>query len=525
MQHVPGKTDTRLEVLVVLRVGLAYADKRKVGRIESYEAVFRVGGRHVPGITHTKFQRQVRLDLEAVLGKEVEGRLVDAVGDVANGPGGDIGRVRDEVSGCLIGELSRIAVEVIVEEIAPFRAELEGMTAMYPAQRIAEHQHGIAASLREGALVAKGQAAQRIDQDGGHRLLIRSQSGAQSQRIGISGVVGSERDMDAVGADAGLVHQRGAEHRSFVQGEHLAVALARVAKAGDAGARAGLDAQIVLEHVVAVQAVLLAENVMNVRRALVDIHGRSARTQEGRLSVEGSVGCRYETQQGPGRRPAGRQNRVAGGGIEYLVGQGQSLALAYSFITHKKEGLVFENRPAQVAAELVALERRNPVGSRYNITHNGDRVKGVAGVEKVVTNKIIELAVILIGARPGCDIDDGSGVASEFRAVGGIIDLELRHRVDGRLEGDLVLHHIVQVDSVDHEIDRVFAIAGGVEGKRALSAQRSGQKAVLRRRYGSRNQQRQIDKMAAVQRDFLNCFLVDALGHGHGGCLHQRGAR
>jgi hypothetical protein len=86
----------------------------------------------------------------------------------------------------------------------------------------------------------------------------------------------------------------------------------------------------------------------------------------------------------------------------------------------------------------------------------------------------------VVGARARGDVHDRARVAPVLRAERGVVDLELLHGVDRRLERDLVLHHVVQVDAVDHEVDGVFTVAGGVEGERALAAQRRGQESVLR---------------------------------------------
>ena len=52
---------------------------------------------------------------------------------------------------------------------------------------------------------------------------------------------------------------------------------------------------------------------------------------------------------------------------------------------------------------------------------------------------------------------------------------------DGRLECDLVLNRIADVDAVDHEVDVVFTLAGGIEREGTLPAQRRRQEPVRRR--------------------------------------------
>ncbi len=62
--------------------------------------------------------------------------------------------------------------------------------------------------------------------------------------------------------------------------------------------------------------------------------------------------------------------------------------------------------------------------------------------------------------------------------------------VDGRLEGDLVLIRIAQIDAVDHEVDAIFTGARGVEREGSLPAQRRGEKSIGRRSNGARSEHR-----------------------------------
>ena len=78
----------------------------------------------------------------------------------------------------------------------------------------------------------------------------------------------------------------------------------------------------------------------------------------------------------------------------------------------------------------------------------------------------------LFRARTCGDVYDGSGIPSVFGAIGGVVDLEFRNRVDCGLKGHLILYHVIQVDAIDHEIDGVFAAAGGVKCERSLTAKR-----------------------------------------------------
>src|SRR5579875_1062735 len=99
----------------------------------------------------------------------------------------------------------------------------------------------------------------------------------------------------------------------------------------------------------------------------------------------------------------------------------------------------------------------------------------------------------LVGAPARGDIDDRSGISSILCAEGGVIHSKFINSIDCGLERDLVL-----CNTANLKIDLVLPRSGRIEGKRALAAQRRGQKAILRRRYRARNQQGKIDKMPPV---------------------------
>ena len=77
------------------------------------------------------------------------------------------------------------------------------------------------------------------------------------------------------------------------------------------------------------------------------------------------------------------------------------------------------------------------------------------------------------GIRTGAcrNVHDCSRVTSIFGAISRIICLELLHRIDRRLECNLAVRHIIEIDPIDHEIHGIFPLSGGIEGKRALAAQ------------------------------------------------------
>src|SRR4051812_24562057 len=169
-------------------------------------------------------------------------------------------------------------------------------------------------------------------------------------------------------------------------------------------------------------------------------------------------------------------------------------------------------RPTQVEPELVAMKRRRLGGALEEIPR----------IEGAVAEELKNLAMKLVRAGTGGDVYDRAGVPSVFGTKGRVIGFELLHGIDRRLESDLVLDHVVEVDAVNHEVNGVLTTAGRVQAKRSLAAQRRRQKSILRRRYRTGNQQAEVDKVSSIQRDLLDRPLVDDLAHGNGGVLDHR---
>ena len=56
----------------------------------------------------------------------------------------------------------------------------------------------------------------------------------------------------------------------------------------------------------------------------------------------------------------------------------------------------------------------------------------------------------IVGSGFGHYVDHSAGVAPVLGAERRVVDLEFGHRVDRRLERDLVLHHVVEVHAVEN---------------------------------------------------------------------------
>src|SRR2546429_441847 len=124
------------------------------------------------------------------------------------------------------------------------------------------------------------------------------------------------------------------------------------------------------------------------------------------------------------------------------------------FIAGKEMRAIPANRSAGGRPKIVPFE--------WRLGHAGG-VEKVPGVHRAIAEEIKKLTVEFVGARARGDVDDGSGVSAVFSAVRGVVDFELGYRVDGRLEGDLILNHITEVDAVHQEVDGVFPLSCGVK--------------------------------------------------------------
>src|SRR5580658_8899462 len=140
--------------------------------------------------------------------------------------------------------------------------------------------------------------------------------------------------------------------------------------------------------------------------------------------------------------------------------------LADAFVGKEEEDFIFLDGAAAVTPELIVFE-----GSLRR-THV---VEIVTGIQRIVAEKLESFTMVFVGARARGDIDDGASIAAILRRKCGIIHFEFFQRVYRWLKGDLVLHGIVQVDAIYEPVGGVFALAGGIDGKRTLPAQRRGE--------------------------------------------------
>src|SRR5207247_2008220 len=91
-----------------------------------------------------------------------------------------------------------------------------------------------------------------------------------------------------------------------------------------------------------------------------------------------------------------------------------------------------------------------------------------------------------------------------LRWEGRVVDLVFRQRVNRRLKRDLVLHVVIEVDTVNQPVGGVFALARRVDSERALPAQRRGEKTICGRCDCSRSEQTEVREVSPVQRNLLH---------------------
>src|SRR6185503_15619785 len=137
---------------------------------------------------------------------------------------------------------------------------------------------------------------------------------------------------------------------------------------------------------IAVQAVLLREVVLDVTGTLINVHWRCSRSKKCGRTVDGSVGCGNQGCKRFHGRDRARGNRIELVLRKYHGAGAQALAMPLSFVGGIEECLVFKDRAAYSATELVALKWA--LGNRCaGGTETG--IKRVARIEHIVSDVVI----------------------------------------------------------------------------------------------------------------------------------------
>ena len=191
--------------------------------------------------------------------------------------------------------------------------------------------------------------------------------------------------------------------------------------------------------------------------------------------------------------------------------------LAQSLIAGEEECVALPDGTADRGSEVVALQRslvaRHAEGKARRCAVAA--VEVVARIQRLIAEVVEDLTVEPVSARARADVHDRTRAAAVLRAERRVVDLELRRRIDRRLERDLVLAHVVQVDAIDLEVHRVFAVTRGDKGARAETAAGAGKAARRRSHNASGSQHREIEEVTAVERQILHGVLADDLAHRH----------
>ena len=509
--HAVGKTDAGSEVLV------GRVDQGTVVGAAVFGQYHLVGGRvvvgeHVVALGPGRGVFPADAHVEGELGGEVE--IVLDVGEVLVLPvvsdhvGGErVGAAQAEhhvcqrigrgVGGhgatcCLaqlgtggLAEAAEVRVEAVervhVENLHADRNELIANLEVVPSpylrivQLVVEDQRVL--ELGAGGLAAEsGEAGDRNREEAAGNQRVTGQAGDAVHGCGVRAA--GERGLLAGGGvgetGAGFEDGSRVDGPGVTNGRRLVVDVGKRAvaarRAGEAGV-ARLVPGVLAETEEAGHAVVDLAVHLDVELVAVGLGEREL------LEVVGAAGgdrLRQVVEDFLGERGDGclRNRRVGGiddAGLRVDDGDGQdasavvergqgregpaALEVAEAFIVAEEEDAVLDHRAADVAAELVLLERGLQECGRAGS-------EGVAdGVEIGVPKEVVRRAVQLVGARAHGDVDGGTAAAAVFSAVVVGDDLELGDGIRGGLR-HLVRETLVAgaVGVVVHAVQQVVVV-------------------------------------------------------------------
>ncbi len=123
-------------------------------------------------------------------------------------------------------------------------------------------------------------------------------------------------------------------------------------------------------------------------------------------------------------------------------------------------------------------------------------------------------------------IDNDSSIASVLGVECVGLYLELLDHVDVRLERDLVLHHVAQVDAIEHVIRGIFAGSGRIDSGDPDAAGGSQKRPITGARHdGAGGEEREVEEESSVERDFNDLLVIDDVPKAGGFGLHAAGRR
>ena len=204
-----------------------------------------------------------------------------------------------------------------------------------------------------------------------------------------------------------------------------------------------------------------------------------------------------------GQRVAERA-RVAGevaltlGGRRHQRGQvGRALLLQRALVGAEEERPVLDDRAAERAAELLAVQAVVDAGREE-----------VVGVHRRIAQVAEAEAAEIVGARAGDGVDDRAGVAPVLGAEGVGLDRELLQGVGIGHRVRAVAVVVVVRPAVHDVVGRIGARAVGRDAARAGIGRAGGHIGAGIGDHAG-NQRHQLRGIAAVERQFLDPLLVD----------------
>src|SRR5262245_47572505 len=120
-----------------------------------------------------------------------------------------------------------------------------------------------------------------------------------------------------------------------------------------------------------------------------------------------------------------RKIRISGPHARAAENHVDGILSALSVIVEEEECLVFYDRPAEVAAELMSHQRQSRSSFIAGSVATGSIVERRIRVERLITIELERRSVKLIPARPGYNVDHGASGAPELRGITIGVDLKL----------------------------------------------------------------------------------------------------
>ena len=514
--EVPRHADARLEVPVVLLIDLVnvdpHAEKRCRALVEDDELVVPFCRRDVPLVAHAEFEREPVANGDAILKEQTDRALIDVAPPFAERDVERVGRAGEKRRHARKVEHPGALGEVLVDEVPVLAAEADRVPAARARECVHEHVRRVVPAHRQRSRTAEveGPGDDHLRQPDRARNPVAD---AELRWIELVRRIGSSAQ--AAAAESRFVEQRWSKHVRLGDGRHAGERPRDLTEPRDAVAlRARLERLDLLAPVVGVQPIARAEVEPEIERGAIGVDdGRSRADESGRPIRIEEVGAGNQRDQ--------LSNDWIGGGGALLVAEDEAvdvdaLTMPDAFIGREKVRLSTKNRTANRPAKLVALER---VGLA------GRELEEVPRVERVVSQELECVAVKLVGARSRDDVHDGSRHVPVLGRERRVVHFELLDAGDRRFEDQRAERQVVARHAVDQESNRLFTIAGSVEGKRAHPANGPGRKPGLRWGHRAGHEKPEISEVAPVQRNLLDGLRSDDIAERRRGTVDERRLR